>query len=169
MLWSSEEPSRLQSGVSACAHQAMHNDSPLLAQAVAPVLSLPVDLGIEVHIMQDDCIGPRQVQALPASPRAEQEGKDVLGGIVEPGTEHRHLSRIIFIGLCMSLCVPGMPECLCKAKQQRQCDGSTCCNKNLAFRGTAAEGRSTQSSGVCTHLSTSASLSATAVEPSRRR
>ena len=67
----------MQGEASACAHQAMHYDCPLLAQAVTPVLSLPVNLGIKVHVVQDYCVGPHQIQALPAGTRTEQKGKDV--------------------------------------------------------------------------------------------
>lgn len=38
------------------AYQAVNSHKLGLAQAVAPVLSLPVNLGVEVNVMQDDCI-----------------------------------------------------------------------------------------------------------------
>jgi hypothetical protein len=67
----------LQSGVvEADTYQAVYNNCPLLPQAVTPVLCLAVNLRIEIHVMQDDCIGPRQIQALAAGARAQQKGKD---------------------------------------------------------------------------------------------
>ena len=57
-------------------YQAVHNDCPLLPQAVTPVLRLAVDLRVEIHIMQDDCVGSRQIQALAPGARAQQKGKD---------------------------------------------------------------------------------------------
>ena len=54
----------------------MDDDSPLLSQAMAPVLSLAVNLGVEVHVVENDCVRSCQVEALAAGPGAEQEGKD---------------------------------------------------------------------------------------------
>lgn len=66
------------------AHQAIHSDKLGLAQAVTPVLGLPIYLRVEVNIMQDDCICPCQVEPLTPSSGAQQEGKYTLVGIVEP-------------------------------------------------------------------------------------
>ncbi len=57
-------------------YHAVDDDSPLLSQAMTPILSLAVNLGVEVHVMEDDCVCPCQVQALAASTGAEQKGKD---------------------------------------------------------------------------------------------
>lgn len=67
----------LHSGVTdAGTYQAVHNDCPLLPQAVTPVLRLAVNLRVEIHIMQDDCVGSNQIQALAPGARAQQKGKD---------------------------------------------------------------------------------------------
>lgn len=57
-------------------YQAMDNDSPLLSQPMTPVLSLAVNLGVEVHVMEDDRVCPCQIETLAASASAKQEGKD---------------------------------------------------------------------------------------------
>ena len=54
---------------------------------VAPVLSLPVDLWVEVHVMKDDCVRPRQVQALASGPGGQQEEEDVVVWVVEAVTQ----------------------------------------------------------------------------------
>ena len=50
---------------------------------MASVLRLPVNLGVEVHVVQHHHVRPRQVEALAAGPRGEQEDEDTLGGVVE--------------------------------------------------------------------------------------
>lgn len=60
-------------------HHGLH-----LAQPVAPVLCLAVYLGIEIHVVQDDCVCPCKVQSLPPRPGAEQEGKHSILRVVEP-------------------------------------------------------------------------------------
>lgn len=42
----------------------VYGDGPCLADAVAAVLRLAVDLRVEVHVVQDDRVRTRQVQAL---------------------------------------------------------------------------------------------------------
>ena len=66
--------------------QADDGDGTGLAQAVAAVLGLAVDLGVEVHVVQDDGVRPRQVQALAPGARAQQEGEDTVLLVVEPAT-----------------------------------------------------------------------------------
>jgi hypothetical protein len=46
------------------------SDGAFLAQTMASVLSLAIDLGIEVHVVQDDRVSARQVQPLAARARA---------------------------------------------------------------------------------------------------
>lgn len=80
------------------AHQAIDSDSALLAEAVAAVLGLAVDLGVEVHIVQDDRVRPRQIQPLPACARAEQECKYPARRVVVPApapNSTHHIVKVI--------------------------------------------------------------------------
>ena len=65
-------------------HQAVDGDSAFLPKAVAAVLSLAVDLGIEVHVMQDHRVSARQIQPLAACTRAEEECKHPARRVVVP-------------------------------------------------------------------------------------
>ena len=50
---------------------------------MAAVFCLPVDLWVEINVMQNHRVRPCEVESLAPSPSGEQEDKHVLGGIVE--------------------------------------------------------------------------------------
>jgi len=61
----------------------MDGDGPRLADAVRAVLRLPVDLRVEVDVVQDHRVRPYQIQPLPASARGEQKREDGAVRVVE--------------------------------------------------------------------------------------
>lgn len=72
----------------------MDSDGAFLAQAVASVLCLAIDLGIEVHVVQDDSVSARQVQPLAARARAQQERKHPARRVVVPAPRKRLRERM---------------------------------------------------------------------------
>ena len=52
--------------------------------SISPIFSLPVYLGVEIHIMKNDSVCACQVQALPSCSAAQQEGEDAIWLVVEP-------------------------------------------------------------------------------------
>lgn len=50
---------------------------------VTPVLRLPIDLGVEVHVMQDHSVSTREIQALSSRSCGQQEDEDFTFWVVE--------------------------------------------------------------------------------------
>jgi hypothetical protein len=49
---------------------------------VTPVLRLLVVVGVEVEVMEDDCVGGSQVDAKPSGLGGEDEDEDAVVGVV---------------------------------------------------------------------------------------
>ena len=79
---------------------------------MAAVFCLAVDLGVEIHIMQDDGIGTSEVQALAPCPRAQQECKDSVLLVVEPAQFYRS-SIYHFSVVLVNMLELGMPPMSC--------------------------------------------------------
>mmetsp|Transcript_10694 Transcript_10694/g.41794 ORF Transcript_10694/g.41794 Transcript_10694/m.41794 type:complete len:280 (-) Transcript_10694:1507-2346(-) len=58
-------------------YQSVHRDRPRLSQPVAPVLRLPVDLRVEVAVVDDHGVRAGEVKSLPARARGEQKAENL--------------------------------------------------------------------------------------------
>ncbi len=67
--------------------EAVHDDGPLLADAVAAVLRLQVLLGVEVGVEEDDGVGTGEVDALAAGAGRQEE--DAMVGVRVEGVDLR--------------------------------------------------------------------------------
>lgn len=79
---------------------------------MAAVFCLAVDLGVEIHVMQDDGIGTREIQTLPPCPRAQQECKNSVLLVVEPAQFYRSCIYQYSVVLVKML-ETGMPPMSC--------------------------------------------------------
>ncbi len=72
--------------------EAVDDDGPLLADAVAAVLRLQVLLGVEVRVKEDDGVGAREVDALAA--RARRQEEHAVRGVRVEGVDLRAARRL---------------------------------------------------------------------------
>jgi hypothetical protein len=66
----------------ALGHHAYDAHRARLADPVGTVLSLQVELRVPIEVVDDDRVCAGQVDALPTRARGEEEGEDLVGGLV---------------------------------------------------------------------------------------
>lgn len=66
-----------------CRYEPVNVHRLLLPQPVRPILGLAIDLGVEVYVVEDDRVCPRQVEPHATSPRGEEESENRGPGCVE--------------------------------------------------------------------------------------
>ena len=76
-------------------------------------------LGVEVDVVDDDGVGPGEVEALPPRPRREHEGKDAPVRVVELVAE---LEALLDLGAAVEAQVPE-PHALQEAPEEVQARG----------------------------------------------